>query len=93
MPRNADARKLLGELAGAARDGDLRFWERRFYDFNVWSDGKVWEKLEYMHTNPVKRELVARPDEWPWSSYRAYALSDSSLLRVDCCPPDVPQDE
>ena len=34
------------------------FWQRRFYDFNVWSAKKVREKLEYMHANPVKRGLV-----------------------------------
>ena len=32
--------------------GALRFWQRRFYDFNVYSRGKVTEKLNYMHANP-----------------------------------------
>lgn len=32
-----------------------RFWQRRFYDFNVWSRKKRIEKLHYMHVNPVKR--------------------------------------
>jgi len=31
------------------------FWQRRFYDFNVYSAGKLREKLEYMHANPVTR--------------------------------------
>jgi putative transposase len=35
------------------------FWQRRFYDFNVWSRKKRIEKLNYMHMNPVKRGLVA----------------------------------
>ena len=26
-----------------------QFWERRFYDFNVWSAAKRKEKLDYMH--------------------------------------------
>jgi putative transposase len=34
------------------------FWQRRFYDFNVWSTEKIFKKLEYMHENPVKRGLV-----------------------------------
>jgi len=41
------------------------FWQSRFYDFNVWSHKKEMEKLLYMHLNPVKRGLVARPAEWP----------------------------
>jgi len=49
-----------------------RFWQRRFYDFNVWSARKRNEKLNYMHFNPVKRGLVTRPRDWAWSSYRFY---------------------
>jgi putative transposase len=50
--------------------GDLpRFWQPRFYDFNVWSGKKVREKLAYMHANPVTRKLVKHPKDWPWSSW------------------------
>jgi len=34
-----------------------RLWQRRFYDFNVWSWRKRREKLDYMHGNPVKRKI------------------------------------
>jgi putative transposase len=27
----------------------------------------------YIHLNPVRAKIVARPEEYPWSSYRAYA--------------------
>ena len=53
-------------------------WQKRFYDFNVWSEGKRIEKLRYMHRNPVKRGLVASPELWKWSSFRAYALGEAS---------------
>jgi hypothetical protein len=36
-------------------------WQKRFYDFNVWTERKRIEKLRYMHRNPVKRGLVASP--------------------------------
>ncbi|HEX5424121.1 MAG TPA: transposase [Candidatus Acidoferrales bacterium] len=39
-----------------------RFWQRRFYDFNVWSFRKKNEKLNYMHFNPVRRGLVEHPN-------------------------------
>src|SRR5579864_1931171 len=42
-----------------------RFWQYRFYDFNVWSQTKFVEKLHYMHMNPVKRKLVPHPKDWP----------------------------
>jgi putative transposase len=37
-------------------------WQKRFYDFNVWTKRKRIEKLRYMHRNPVKRGLVASPN-------------------------------
>ncbi len=33
-------------------------WQARFYDYNVESDEKRNEKIEYMHHNPVEARLV-----------------------------------
>jgi putative transposase len=49
------------------------FWQARYYDFNVHNEAKRVEKLRYMHRNPVKRGLVRKPEDWPWSSFRHYA--------------------
>jgi putative transposase len=58
-------------------------WQKRFYDFNVWSERKRIEKLRYMHRNPVKRGLVEHPDQWKWSSFRAYFYGEPGLVRVN----------
>lgn len=60
-----------------------RFWQRRFYDFNVWSRGKLKEKLNYMHANPVARKLVKHPKNWPWSSWSFYERGQVDLIRID----------
>ncbi len=60
-----------------------RFWQRRFYDFNVWSHAKKKEKLHYMHANPVKQRLVEHPRDWPWSSFSFYATGEPGLLKID----------
>ena len=57
-------------------------WQKRFYDFNVWSERKRIEKLRYMHRNPVKRGLVEQPDQWKWSSFRAYFYGERGIVRV-----------
>jgi len=31
---------------------EARFWQPRYYDFNVWSAEKRVEKLKYLHRNP-----------------------------------------
>jgi putative transposase len=69
---------LFGELPVRAP-----FWQTRFYDFNVWTEKKRVEKLRYMHRNPVKRGLVAAPEEWRWSSYRFYFLGEPGVVRVN----------
>jgi putative transposase len=85
------ARRVLAQ-AGRRRDpsqGSLfdvapqHIWQKRFYDFNVWSDRKRIEKLRYMHRNPVRRGLVASPELWRWSSYRAYFLGAAGPIRVN----------
>ena len=60
-------------------------WQRRFYDFNVWTERKRIEKLRYMHRNPVKRGLVAEPDHWRWSSFRFYAYGEMGSVRINDC--------
>jgi putative transposase len=47
-------------------------WQARFYDYNVDSDEKLNEKIEYMHNNPVEARLVDYSVEWNWSSARFY---------------------
>jgi putative transposase len=62
---------------------EASFWQRRFYDFNVWNPLRIREKLCYIHANPVRRNLVADPGDWPWSSWSYYASGKPGLLRID----------
>jgi len=64
-------------------------WQRRFYDFNVWSERKRMEKLRYMHRNPVKRGLVLEPKQWEWSSYRSYAHQEEGRVKINQWPKAV----
>jgi putative transposase len=59
-----------------------RFWQRRYFDLNVYSSAKVPEKLHYMHANPVKAKLVQHPGDWPWSSWCHYHRG-AGLLKMD----------
>jgi len=59
------------------------FWQARFYDFNVYSERKRIEKLNYMHAHPMIRRLVKHPKDWPWSSWGFYARSGKVLVQMD----------
>ena len=71
------------KLSVSVQQNKQPFWQARYYDFNVWSSTKVYEKLEYMHRNPVKRGLVAEPAEWAWSSFRHYATGEQRAVEVE----------
>jgi REP element-mobilizing transposase RayT len=60
-----------------------QFWQRRFYDFNVRTRRKMTEKLKYIHRNPVVRGLVGRPEDWPWSSFRHYAMGEIGVVEIE----------
>ena len=64
-------------------DDAHHFWMKRYYDFNVFSEPKIAEKLHYMHQNPVVRGLVERPEQWDWSSFRAYACGEHEIVKVN----------
>jgi len=59
------------------------FWLARYYDFNIWSESKVVEKLRYMHRNPVIRELVKLPADWEWSSFRHYLSGIEGVIEIE----------
>lgn len=48
-----------------------RFWQAGTgYDESISEVGALHEVIEYIHLNPVRRGLVARPEDWEWSSAR-----------------------
>jgi putative transposase len=57
-------------------------WEPRYHDFNVFTDAKRIEKLRYMHRNPIKAGLVESPEDWPWSSFNAYATNQPQPVQI-----------
>ncbi|HPA51362.1 MAG TPA: transposase, partial [Thermoanaerobaculia bacterium] len=64
-----------------------RRWERsghlfqgRFQGIIVDREGYLLEVVRYIHRNPVKARLVARPEEFPWSSHGAYLSTGPSWL-------------
>jgi putative transposase len=85
--RGALSQALQSLKQGVARTLALRaeepFWEARYYDFNVWSQRKFAEKLRYIHRNPVERGLVARPEDWEWSSFRHYISGEVGRVEIE----------
>jgi putative transposase len=59
------------------------FWLERYYDLNIWTEKKRIEKLRYIHRNPVRRGLAARPEHWAWSSFRHYVSGVEGVVQIE----------
>ncbi len=84
VQRNAPA--FLPRISDAQPNGktELRFWQRGGgYDRNLWSPRHIWETIDYIHANPVRRGLCAVDADWPWSSAPAYAATQTVPIRID----------
>jgi putative transposase len=60
-PSALAANRLLG------RTGQ-QFWQSEYFDRQVRNEHEFAQILRYIEWNPVKAGLVARPEEFPWSS-------------------------
>jgi len=65
-------RKKNAPILNRIRDprGKIHFWQvGGGYDRNIITDDELREKFDYIHQNPVRRQLVDNPLNWRWSSY------------------------
>jgi putative transposase len=53
------------------RTGSGHLVKNRFGAVDVIREGHLWEVLSYIPLNSVRAGLVRRPEDWPWSGYRA----------------------
>ena len=72
-----------GQQLTTARGVKGALWQPRYFDFVLRKVGDFWDKLEYIHQNPVEAQLVEAPDSWPWSSAAHYDRKDSIPVPVD----------
>jgi putative transposase len=62
----------------------FRFWQAGGgYDKNLSEARAIREVIDYIHANPVRRGLVERPEDWPWSSARFWAGEHEVPLQMD----------
>jgi len=58
------------------RNWRYKIWQQgASYDFNVYTPRNLLQKVAYIHANPVRAGLVARPEDYPWSSAINYAVA------------------
>jgi putative transposase len=67
-----------------APDGSThQVWQESFKALAMWSSWLIWQKINYIHNNPVKAGLVRSAVEYRWSSFRAFYHNSGEPLPVD----------
>ena len=85
------------KLSVSMRSRERPFWLAHYYDRNVSAREEFVEKLRYIHRNPgsparelcalgwkpVRRGLVAQPEDWQWSSFRHYQTGVRGIVEIE----------
>ena len=58
-------------------------WQDSFKALPLWSSWMIWQKINYIHANPVKAGLVKSAKDYRWSSFRAFYYDTKEPLEVD----------
>jgi putative transposase len=69
--RNNDQLKLESLFVGDC-DRKYQVWERNSLSVPIWSDHVLWQKLNYIHRNPVAAQLCDNPGAYKYSSFNYY---------------------
>ncbi len=83
---NENSPEFLEQLKDIQPNGkkSYRFWQRGGgYDRNLRSVADIHEKIEYVHQNPVRRELVSKPQDWYFSSCQAWLTGSDQPIALD----------
>jgi putative transposase len=68
----------LAGLLVNAKDRKYQVWERNSLSIPLWSENVLWQKIHYIHNNPVRAGLCATPKEYLYSSAAFYELNEES---------------
>jgi REP-associated tyrosine transposase len=89
--KSLTAKRIIEEARGFSflrekpdSDGSVRqVWQESFKALPLWSDWMIWQKINYIHNNPVRAGLVESAADYCWSSFRSFYLGESGPMRID----------
>ena len=64
-------------------EGSALVWQESFKATPLWSAWMIWQKINYIHANPVRAKLVESARDYRWSSFQAFYTQEGVPLKVD----------
>lgn len=67
---------------------NFQFWQHDNHPFALYSEKMIWQKVNYIHENPVRAGIVDKPEEYLYSSARNYKRDNKNcIMEVDLLAP------
>jgi REP element-mobilizing transposase RayT len=97
-PRDGRVREFIGELKSLSAKSIIKMsrqfqfptdadghqvWQESFKDMPLWSRWIIWQKINYIHANPMKAGLVKSTPDYYWSSFRSFHSQSDEPMAVD----------
>ena len=61
---------------------NYKVWKDEYHPIALKSAKWFLEKLAYIHTNPVRKGFVEKPENWKYSSARNWLSDDDSIIEI-----------
>ena len=71
-----------------SKNKDFKVWRDKNHAIEIFSEKVTWQKLNYIHRNPVVNKIVYNEQDYLFSSARNY-YGLPHVLNVDCLTPPV----
>ena len=59
-----------------------QLWQEGFHPKLIISEKEFQQKLDYVHSNPIRNEIIAEPHKWKYSSYNNY-YGGNIIIEID----------
>ncbi len=60
-----------------------KLWQKRYYDEVIRDELMLIRKIEYIHNNPLRSDMVTSLEEYRYSSYQFYFNNKCDILTID----------
>ena len=62
---------------------NYQVWQPRFDEFAIRTEKQILTKINYIHRNPLKHQVVDRIEDYPYSSVHDYLGAKNRYLKVE----------
>lgn len=85
--KNENRTDILKKFELAKKDYKItskhQVWQEGFHPKEISTEKELWQKIKYIHMNPVRKGLVEKPEDWKYSSARDYLTDEKGLIDLE----------